>query len=667
MTTRSELNDDQRLYLQTIFDYFHEQGKWLTYKTLDHKLTKIRRDLDIAEISKSLLMGFANGFAFNHDLNAPAALNIFAIYECSASKEDLADFVKAICYGVEKYFGAREDETTIVITSDELKEQLNLSELALRKVGLIIKDASEYHIYDSFGSREEDDWWIWTLSRDIRHFDGVESIEQYIKRLDTSKMASSKMSLGYISSAENAETFQSEGHHDLSGNLDKEENVTSIGQQYPYDVALSFAGEDRIHAETLAEALRRYGIKVFYDKYEKNTLWGKDLYIHLSDLYQNKARYCVMFFSQHYVTKTWTKHELRAAQARAFKEQQEYILPIRLDETEIPGILPTTAYLTWEKETVESIVQAILKKLGNISRKSVKGWLKESEEYREKGLYEKARIGCEQAIHIDPYNADSYYDYGWTLRKLKRNEEALTAFEQAIQYDTKDDIEYTLDIYRQKGYTLEALKRYEEALTIYEEVMQLKKAEEANAKYHHYSDYYGDLCDQGDALIGLDRYEGALAILEQAVQLALNSTSSYDRKRTRALSNKGYVLYLLDRYEEALVICERVFQLAPKDAYPYQLKGDILDELDRYEEALAFFEKAVDLDPRDAYTCRRKGELLYKLKRYEEALVTCEQAIQLNSSDPYTYETKSSILIALRCFDEAQDAHMLAMQYGYNE
>lgn len=138
-------------------------------------------------------------------------------------------------------------------------------------------------------------------------------------------------------------------------------------QQYAYDVALSF-GEDRIHAVALAEALFRRRVKVFYDKYEKNTLWGKDLYTHLSDLYQNKARYCVMFFSKHYIAKVWTKHELKAAQARALSENEEYILPIRLDSTEIPGILKTTAYLNWHEETPESIVEAILEKLGKVSQ-----------------------------------------------------------------------------------------------------------------------------------------------------------------------------------------------------------------------------------------------------------------------------------------------------------
>jgi hypothetical protein len=92
-------------------------------------------------------------------------------------------------------------------------------------------------------------------------------------------------------------------------------------QHYDYDVALSFAGEDREYAEALAEALKRHGMKVFYDRYEKSTLWGKNLYTHLSDLYQNQARYCVIFVSRYYATKVWTTREREAAQARALQER----------------------------------------------------------------------------------------------------------------------------------------------------------------------------------------------------------------------------------------------------------------------------------------------------------------------------------------------------------
>src|SRR5260221_6924806 len=156
------------------------------------------------------------------------------------------------------------------------------------------------------------------------------------------------------------------------------EEETLLAQHYPYDVAFSYASEDRGYVHALATILQREGVNVFYDKYEKATLWGQDLYTYLSDIYQNKARYCIIFISQHYSTKLWTSHERKAAQARAFKEQQAYILPIRLDETEIPGLLPTIAYLSWHQETVDSVARIILEKLGNAPRKSKEQWLDES-------------------------------------------------------------------------------------------------------------------------------------------------------------------------------------------------------------------------------------------------------------------------------------------------
>lgn len=134
-----------------------------------------------------------------------------------------------------------------------------------------------------------------------------------------------------------------------------------------FDVALSFAGEDREAAKELAATLMNLDIKVFYDEYEKANLWGVDLYDHLTDVYQHRARYCVMFLSEYYAKKLWTNHERKAAQARAFQENHEYILPIRLDDTTIPGILPTVGYLRWQDETAESIARMLMVKLGKSS------------------------------------------------------------------------------------------------------------------------------------------------------------------------------------------------------------------------------------------------------------------------------------------------------------
>ena len=130
-----------------------------------------------------------------------------------------------------------------------------------------------------------------------------------------------------------------------------------------YRVALSFAGEDRLHAEKLAKLLVANGIAVFYDAYETAELWGKNLYQHLQKVYKDDADFCVVFLSNHYKRKLWTKHELEQMQARAFRESQEYILPLKLDDTPIPGINETTGYLDLRTTPMEDVFNALLEKL----------------------------------------------------------------------------------------------------------------------------------------------------------------------------------------------------------------------------------------------------------------------------------------------------------------
>jgi len=143
-------------------------------------------------------------------------------------------------------------------------------------------------------------------------------------------------------------------------------------KSYEFEVALSFAGEDRQYAGQLAKVLRRRGVSVFFVEYEQHTIWGKNLYTHLSEVYQSKARYCVLFISKHYAMKLWTNHEREAAQARAFLENEEYILPVRLDGTQLPGIPPTISYLSWPPETARTIADALVKKLGKILSYQIK-------------------------------------------------------------------------------------------------------------------------------------------------------------------------------------------------------------------------------------------------------------------------------------------------------
>lgn len=140
--------------------------------------------------------------------------------------------------------------------------------------------------------------------------------------------------------------------------------IQPIPGNYPFDVAISFAGENRATALKLTELLKARSIKVFYDFDERANLWGKDLIEHLSDVYSNKARYCLMLASKYYPDKPWTRLERRNALVRALRQPEEYILPVRLDDTEVPGLPSSIGYLDLRHQSVEVIADQVVIKLG---------------------------------------------------------------------------------------------------------------------------------------------------------------------------------------------------------------------------------------------------------------------------------------------------------------
>jgi hypothetical protein len=132
-----------------------------------------------------------------------------------------------------------------------------------------------------------------------------------------------------------------------------------------FDVALSFAGTEREYAETLATIVRDAGFAVFYDNFYEEHLWGKDLYVFFDEIYRKKARFCVMFVSQEYRDRIWTNHERQSAQARALAEKgTEYILPIQIEQVELPGLRPTVGYIRFSPQrSIQDIAQVLIRKL----------------------------------------------------------------------------------------------------------------------------------------------------------------------------------------------------------------------------------------------------------------------------------------------------------------
>ena len=138
----------------------------------------------------------------------------------------------------------------------------------------------------------------------------------------------------------------------------------SVGPPEPeFDVALSFAGEQRDYVRAVRSELTKNGIRVFFDEDNEIALWGKNLAEELQRIYMTASNVVVMFVSEDYARKSWPIHERQSAIARAINERREYILQVRFDNTMLPGLDPSLSYLPLENRPPAKLAENIMAKL----------------------------------------------------------------------------------------------------------------------------------------------------------------------------------------------------------------------------------------------------------------------------------------------------------------
>ncbi|WIB27872.1 TIR domain-containing protein [Curtobacterium sp. MCSS17_015] len=133
---------------------------------------------------------------------------------------------------------------------------------------------------------------------------------------------------------------------------------------HDFDIAVTFAGEDREFVDEVVKLVKATGMTVFYDEDAKVEMWGEDLTEFFADVYERRARYAVMFVSAHYAAKAWTRHERRSVLVRAIESPTPYLLPVRLDSTTLPGVRSTVAYLDGLAEGPAGVAKAVQAKVG---------------------------------------------------------------------------------------------------------------------------------------------------------------------------------------------------------------------------------------------------------------------------------------------------------------
>lgn len=134
-------------------------------------------------------------------------------------------------------------------------------------------------------------------------------------------------------------------------------------EQRDFEVVLSFAGAERVYARAIHDICVANGLRVFLDEEFQHEMWGQSLVEYLDVTYRARARYCLMLVSAAYRERAYTRLERRAAFDRMLDQPNDYVLPVRIDDTQIPGLARSITHVDLRVAGVLGVCELLIQKL----------------------------------------------------------------------------------------------------------------------------------------------------------------------------------------------------------------------------------------------------------------------------------------------------------------
>jgi tetratricopeptide (TPR) repeat protein len=211
------------------------------------------------------------------------------------------------------------------------------------------------------------------------------------------------------------------------------------------------------------------------------------------------------------------------------------------------------------------------------------------------GSYSDAIKACEQALKTDQENdantlATIWGTQGSLFKQLKYYDEALKSYNQALVLNPKNAENWT-----EYGNILGILGRHGEASTAYQWAQKITPQSSLV------------LTNQSAVFLRLSRYGEAVSATQQAIALYADFP--------QAFYNQGLGLMGQGLYEDAVTAYEEAIELDPQNADFWAGKGLAFQYLEEYPDAIAAFQKALELNPNHAQAKQNLEFVQYQLKK----------------------------------------------------
>jgi tetratricopeptide (TPR) repeat protein/tRNA A-37 threonylcarbamoyl transferase component Bud32 len=276
--------------------------------------------------------------------------------------------------------------------------------------------------------------------------------------------------------------------------------------------------------------------------------------------------------------------------------------------------------------------------------------------------YNDALNAYNRAVELRPEYAAAWRGQGNTLLELKRHEDALNAYDKAIQIQPN-----YLEAWIGRGKALDNLQRYDQAINSFDTALKFKPnnleawASRGNVqmKLQHYSeaiasfdkavklqpDYFPGWYKRGLALHNLRQYEEAIKSFDKAVNYKPDSSESWYQR--------GNALINLQRHKEAVESYDKAVQFQPNYYQAWYSRGSALSNLRDYKEAVASFDQAVKYNPDDYDSWYSRGWALHQLQRYDEAVTSYHKAIRLQRNSYQAWYNQGNAFYNLKRYQDA--------------
>jgi tetratricopeptide (TPR) repeat protein/tRNA A-37 threonylcarbamoyl transferase component Bud32 len=297
-----------------------------------------------------------------------------------------------------------------------------------------------------------------------------------------------------------------------------------------------------------------------------------------------------------------------------------------------------------------------------IEGKTKEQWLAEGNAHCKVRRNKEAIAAYDRALELDPNYAAAYTNRGTAYRELKEYQKAIADYDHALQLDPN-----LAQAYNNRGIAYRELKEYQKALVDYGHALVLDPnyAFAYNNRGNAYRDpkeYQKAIADydsaialdpnnaaaytnRGTAYRDLKEYQKAIADYDSAIALDPNYVDTY--------LDRGEAYRLLKEYRRAIDDHQHAISLAPNYAGTYHNRGLVYSDLKEYQKALADCDRAIALDPNNVNAYNDRGLAYFYLEEYQKALADCERAIALDPKYANAYYNRGTVYFDLKEYQKA--------------